>query len=79
VRVDGSERRRLGAIFEESDRFRVVLTSRARRKRRSRLNLDRGSTLWAPRAIGWWIGILFAVGDVLRGGRGARIPLSRWR
>jgi hypothetical protein len=49
-------------IFEESDRFRVALTSRARRKRRSRLNLDRGSTLWAPRAIGWWIGILFAVG-----------------
>jgi hypothetical protein len=49
------------AIFEESDRF-VALTSRARRKRRSRLNADRGSTLWAPRAIGWWIGILFAVG-----------------
>jgi hypothetical protein len=50
------------AIFEESDRFRVVLTSRAPRKRRSRLNADRGSTLWAPRAIGWWIGTLFAVG-----------------
>ena len=32
------------------------------RKRRSRLNADRGSTSWAPRAIGWWIGILFAVG-----------------
>jgi hypothetical protein len=50
------------AIFDESDRFRVALTSRAHRKRRSRLNADRGSTLWAPRAIGWWIGILFAVG-----------------
>jgi len=50
------------AIFEESERFRVALTSRARRKRRSRLNADRGSTLWAPRAIGWWIGTLFAVG-----------------
>jgi hypothetical protein len=50
------------AIFDESGRFRVALTSRAHRKRRSRLNADRGSTLWAPRAIGWWIGILFAVG-----------------
>jgi hypothetical protein len=50
------------AIFEESSRLSVVLTSRAHRKRRSRLNADRGSTLWAPRAIGWWIGILFAVG-----------------
>ena len=50
-------------FLEESDRFRVALTSRARRKSRSQLNVDRGSTLWAPRAIGWWIGILFAVGS----------------
>jgi hypothetical protein len=62
VRVDGLERRMKSAVFEESSRFRVGLTSRARRKRQSRLNADRGSTLWAPRAIGWWIGILFAVG-----------------
>src|ERR1035437_3021179 len=62
VRVDGLERRMKVAVFEEWSRFRVGLTSRARRKRQSRLNADRGSTLWAPRAIGWWIGILFAVG-----------------
>ena len=49
-------------IFEESDRVRVALTSRVRRKRYSHLNAGRGSTWWAPRAIGWWIGILFAVG-----------------
>ncbi|MGZ8898366.1 MAG: hypothetical protein ACXW1Q_08665, partial [Halobacteriota archaeon] len=49
-------------IFEESDRVHVALTSRVRRKRYSHLNAGRGSTWWAPRAIGWWIGILFAVG-----------------
>ena len=51
-------------IFEESDRVRIALTSRARRKRYSHLNVDRGSTWWAPRAIGWWIGILFAAGSI---------------
>jgi len=50
-------------ISAESARVRIALTSRARRKRHSRLNADRGSTLWAPRAIGWWIGILFAAGS----------------
>ncbi|MGZ4864257.1 MAG: hypothetical protein ACXV5H_08945 [Halobacteriota archaeon] len=49
-------------IFEETDHVRVELTSRVRRKRHSHLNAGRGSTWWAPRAIGWWIGILFAVG-----------------
>ena len=49
-------------VFEETDRVRVALTSRVRRKRLSHLNAGRGSTWWAPRAIGWWIGILFAVG-----------------
>jgi len=51
-------------LFEESDRVRAAVTSRTRRKRLSRLNINRGSTLWAPRAIGWWIGILFAVGSI---------------
>jgi hypothetical protein len=50
-------------LFEQSDRVAIALTSRARRKRHSHLNVDRGSTLWAPRAIGWWIGVLFAVGS----------------
>jgi len=61
--VDGRGSSMTSEIFEESDRVRAALTSRARRKRFSHLNVDRGSTWWAPRAIGWWIGILFAVGS----------------
>lgn len=49
-------------IVEESESVRDALASRVRRKRFSHLNAGRGSTWWAPRAIGWWIGILFAVG-----------------
>ncbi len=60
--VDGTGVSMASEIFEESDRVRVALTSRVRRKRYSHLNAGRGSTWWAPRAIGWWIGILFAVG-----------------
>ena len=60
--VDGTGPSMTSEIFEESERVRVALTSRVRRKRHSHLNVDRGSTWWAPRAIGWWIGILFAVG-----------------
>jgi len=48
--------------FKQSDSGIITLTSRARRKRHSHLNAGRGSTWWAPSAIGWWIGILFAVG-----------------
>jgi hypothetical protein len=50
------------ASFKQSNGGMVTVTSRARRKRHSHLNAGRGSTWWAPRAIGWWIGILFAVG-----------------
>lgn len=39
-------------------------TSRRLRKQRSLLDTGRGSTWWAPGAVGWWIGILFAVGSV---------------
>jgi hypothetical protein len=37
--------------------------SRAHRKHCNRFALATGSTWWAPGAVGWWIGILFAVGS----------------
>jgi len=43
----------------QSDGVVVAVTSRAHRKHHSHLNAGRGTTWWAPRAIGWWIGILF--------------------
>jgi hypothetical protein len=39
-------------------------TSRRLRKQRSLLDTGRGSTWWAPGAVGWWIGVLFAVGSL---------------
>lgn len=39
-------------------------TSRRLRKQSSLLDTGRGSTWWAPGAVGWWIGVLFAVGSV---------------
>ncbi len=42
------------------DGTEVRWQSRRYRKRRERAG---GSTWWAPRAIGWWIGVLFAVGS----------------
>jgi hypothetical protein len=39
-------------------------TSRRLRKQSSVLDTGRGSTWWAPGAVAWWIGILFAVGSV---------------
>ncbi|MHB8894261.1 MAG: hypothetical protein ACYC99_03665 [Candidatus Geothermincolia bacterium] len=40
-------------------------TSRERRKLLSALDTDRGSTWWAPGAVGWWVGVLFAIGATL--------------
>lgn len=39
-------------------------TSREQRKLHSLLDQGSGSTWWAPGAIGWWIGILFAFGSL---------------
>jgi hypothetical protein len=38
---------------------------RERRKLHSFLDTRKGSTWWAPGAIGWWIGVLFAIGATL--------------
>ena len=48
--------------FQHPDGAVVEWTSREHRKRAGRLDAGRGSTWWAPTAIGWWIGVLFAVG-----------------
>jgi hypothetical protein len=39
-------------------------TSRRLRKQRSLLDNGRGSTWWAPGAVAWWIGVLFAAGSL---------------
>jgi uncharacterized membrane protein len=39
-------------------------TSRRLREQQSLLDTGRGSTWWAPGAVGWWIGVLFAVGSL---------------
>lgn len=40
----------------------VPWVSRHHRKHHFRLDRSKGSTWWAPGAIGWWIGILFSIG-----------------
>jgi hypothetical protein len=44
-----------------------ALTSRRLRKQRSVLDTGQGSTWWAPGAVAWWIGVLFAVGSICFG------------
>jgi hypothetical protein len=48
--------------FRAPDGRVVNWTSREHRKQAGRLDAGRGSTWWAPSALGWWIGVLFAVG-----------------
>lgn len=43
---------------ESNDR----ISSRERRKLHTALDTHGGSTWWAPGAVGWWVGVLFAVG-----------------
>lgn len=50
--------------YERPDGLVARLESRRQRKSRGP-DLDRGGTWWAPRARGWWIGLLFAVGSTL--------------
>ena len=49
--------------YRRPDGRLVTWTSRAQRKQHSLLDTRRGSTWWAPGAVGWWIGVLFAVGS----------------
>ncbi len=50
--------------FRRPDGAVVRWTSRLQRKQHSLLDTAQGSTWWAPGAVGWWIGILFAVGSL---------------
>ena len=42
----------------------VEWSSREHRKQAGRFDAGRGSTWWAPSAMGWWIGVLFAIGSI---------------
>ena len=67
---DGWERTDPGGFgpFVTRERFRspegavVEWNSRQHRKQAGPLDAGRGSTWWAPGAVGWWIGVLFAIG-----------------
>jgi len=50
--------------FHRPDGSVVEWDSRTHRKRAGRLDAGRGSTWWAPTAVGWWIGVLFAIGSL---------------
>jgi hypothetical protein len=50
--------------FQRPDGAVVTWSSRRQRKRRSLLDTGKGSTWWAPHAVGWWIGVLFAAGSL---------------
>ena len=49
-------------VYRLPDGSRLLWDSRWHRKHAGRV--PRGSTWWAPSALGWWMGVLFAVGSV---------------
>ncbi|MFA0833278.1 MAG: hypothetical protein ACC609_04655 [Methanobacterium formicicum] len=52
------------AIFKTPAGEIVSWTSRYHRKHHFNLEIRRGSTWLAPGAVGWWIGVLFAIGSI---------------
>lgn len=50
------------ATLENPEGRTVQWTSRHHRKHHFQLDISKGSTWWAPGAIGWWIGVLFSIG-----------------
>ncbi len=50
------------ATFKNTKGQSVIWNSRFYRKHKSKLDNNLGTFLWAPSAVSWWIGILFAVG-----------------
>lgn len=50
------------AVFRHPTGVMVHWSSRDHRKHHNILDSKTGSTWWAPKAVGWWIGVLFAVG-----------------
>jgi len=53
------------AILRHPKGAQIIWESRDHRKRHNLLDSGSESTWWAPGAIGWWIGVLFAIGSVL--------------
>ena len=51
-------------IFRRPDGSVVTWESRLHRKMHNQLDRSRGSTWWAPGAVGWWIGVLFMIGSI---------------
>ncbi len=51
--------------YERPDGLVAQWESRRQRKQRDPQATGSGGTWWAPRARGWWIGVLFAVGSIL--------------
>ena len=49
--------------FRRPDGSVGVWESRTHRKLRNRLDSGGGSVWWAPGAVAWWIGVLFAIGS----------------
>lgn len=52
------------ATLKNPENKLIYWESREARKHHFSLDKSLGSTWWAPGAIGWWIGILFAIGSV---------------
>ena len=52
-------------VYRRPDGVLARWESRSRRKQSCRPEHGTGGTWWAPRARGWWMGILFGVGSVL--------------
>ena len=50
------------ATLRNAEGKTVPWASRHNRKHHFQLDKSKGSTWWAPGAIGWWIGILFSIG-----------------
>jgi len=55
---------RTQATFKNSEGRSVIWNSRYYRKHHSNLDKNLGSIWWAPSAVSWWIGILFAIGAI---------------
>ncbi|MDO9045030.1 MAG: hypothetical protein Q7U35_06960 [Methanobacteriaceae archaeon] len=54
-------------ILKNPEEKLIYWESREARKHHFTLDKSSGSTWWAPGAIGWWIGILFAIGALFFG------------
>ena len=52
------------ATYKNPEGHSIIWSSRHHRKHHNLLDSGTKSTWWAPGAIGWWIGILFAIGAV---------------